>query len=231
MSDRFDFARYAAWNEAYTYPQVTRWATDEDQREVVALLGEMVTLEVKDFSNADVCVNDVLVSGPPVYRVSVTFWNETVPKKNEKADDEADDETPDGPTSATFEIELAATRNDTADELLWFTNWANPATLTDYNLARGTCLVLPIPIPERRRAEDTMATTSTEANVRVHTVGNQTDSLSFKFVSLGEPSDRPSLLSSDKYLNEVRASAAASPRLPRCGSPQSWAWACACGRN
>jgi hypothetical protein len=179
------------------YPQVTSWTSDSDGKQAVSLLGEMVSLQVKDFANARaVCVNDVLVNGPPVWRVSVTFWNET---------DTNGDGIPDYPTDVKFEIELAAERNDTADELDWFSTAASSATYSGaYNRFRATCPVKPRQI-SRRRAEGAIVANSTAA--RVHTVGNTNDSVSFTFVSLGEPFDQPGFLPSDPYLNEVRASA------------------------
>jgi hypothetical protein len=179
------------------YPHVTSWTSDSDRKQAVSLLGEMVSLQVKDFANARaVCVNDVLVNGPPVWRVSVTFWNET---------DTNGDGIPDDPKDVKFEIELAAERYDTADELDWFSTAASSATYSaDYNRFRATCPVKPRQIL-RRRAEGAIVANSTAA--RVHTVGNTNDSVSFSFVSLGEPFDQPGFLPPDPYLNEVRASA------------------------
>jgi hypothetical protein len=196
MSDRFDFAWCAARNDAYTYPHVTSWKSDQDGKQAVALLGEMVSLQVENFANARVvCVNEVWVNGPPVWRVSISFWNETDKDGDEIAD----------PTNVAFEIELAK-RSNTADELDWFLE-ATPSNDTysaDYNKFRATCPVTPKGI-SRRRAGGTKAAESTAA--RVHSVGNANDSLSFTFVSLGEPSNIPSYILPyvQQYVNEVRA--------------------------
>ena len=210
------------------YPHVTSWTSDSDRKQAVSLLGEMVSLQVKDFANARaVCVNDVLVNGPPVWRVSVTFWNET---------DTNGDGIPDYPTDVKFEIELAAERNDTADERDWVSTAASMATYSaDYNRFRGTCPVTPRKIL-RRRAEGAMGANSTAA--RVHTVGNTNDSVSFTFVSLGEPFDKPTFLPEDPYLNEVRACArhsrsSGSTLLRRflvAGVQRARSCGCGCGR-
>jgi hypothetical protein len=197
VSDRFAFDWCAAWNEAYTYPKVASWKANVDGKQAVALLGEMVSLQVEDFANAQVvCVNDVWVNRPqPVWRVSISFWNET---------DEDEDGTAD-PTNVVFEIELAAGLNDTADELDWFTaaTPSNDTYTADYNKFRATCPVDPQLI-SRRRAEGAMVANSTAA--RVHTVGNANNSISFTFVTLGDPSNNITYIT-DKYVNEVRACA------------------------
>ena len=204
VSDRFDFTWYAAWNEAYTYPQVTSWRADADGKPVVALSGEMVSLEVKDFARAkDVCVNDILVNGPPVWRVTISFWNETMV-------DLDGDEKPDAPKNVVFEIELAAASSESADERDWFVG-ATPSDDTyrdDYNK--------PEKCPARRKRVSRRRAT-------VHSVGNAKDSLSFTFVSLGEPSDIPSQIwpNIERYVNEVRVCAR------RCfAASSSWLRAC-----
>ncbi len=175
------------------------------------MAGEMVSLQVNNFANARaVCVNDVLVNGPPVWRVSIDFWNET---------DTDGDGVPDDPSAVEVEVELAYRHNDTADELDWFSTAASTPTYSaDYNKFRATCrdvtgrLVTPRQI-SRRKAEGAMVANSTAA--RVHTVGNTNDSVSFTFVSLGEPSDKPGFLPADPYLNEVRACARRSSTFLR----------------
>lgn len=126
------------------------------------------------------------MNGPPVWRVSIIFWNET------KVDADGNGD-PDDPKNVTFEIELALERGETADELAWFSAAAlSGATYSaDYNKFRN-CPVKPKGISRRKAA-------------RVHTVGNATDSLSFTFVSLGEPSDSRSFLPAYPCNNEVRA--------------------------
>jgi hypothetical protein len=190
---------------------VTSWKSDGDGKQAVAVAGEMVSLQVNNFANARaVCVNDVLVNGPPVWRVSIDFWNET---------DTDGDGVPDDPSAVEVEVELAYRHNDTADELDWFSTAASTPTYSaDYNKFRATCrdvtgrLVTPRQI-SRRKAEGAMVANSTAA--RVHTVGNTNDSVSFTFVSLGEPSDKPGFLPADPYLNEVRACARRSSTFLR----------------
>ncbi len=181
---------------------MTSWSADADGKPFVALLGEMVSLTVKDVARAkDVCVNDVLVNGPPVWRVAISFWNETVV-------DPDGDGIPDDPKNFVFEIELHAS-SESADELGWFSEATNDTNSTNYNTFRTTCPVARKSV-SRRRAP-------------VHTVGNKNNSLSFTFVSLGEPSDIPSYIwpNVERYVNEVRACArrffaASSFRLRAC---------------
>jgi hypothetical protein len=182
----------------------------------------MVTVNISGLTlELDVCINDVLVSGPPVWRVSVrfnnSFWNETAANGHGalQYSEEAGFDT-------HHEIELQS-----AAEIKWFedktTSWLRAhaqgdMTKTIYNKYRGTCPVKALPV-SRRRAADTTAVNGVAASagaaaaptkrpVPAHTVGTADDSLGFTFVVLGEPSEKKAFLSfSEPYTNEVRAGA------------------------
>jgi hypothetical protein len=163
----------------------------------------MVTMRIDNFANVKaVCINDVLVNGPPVYRVSIRFWNES---------DADGDETPDPEgTDVHYEIELQSN-----DEIEWFQNLTGTTYSVDYNKQRHTCPATLRSVSRRSVADSTVATGTAAAataapmtrSIPVYTVGNDADSLSFTFVSLGEPSEEHSYVPHDPFVEEVRARA------------------------
>jgi hypothetical protein len=71
----------AASVENYPYPVVTSWSNVADKIQSIALQGEPVILTGRHFDRVkSVCVNDVDVAMPPVWRVSVKLIGNTIPE-------------------------------------------------------------------------------------------------------------------------------------------------------
>ena len=182
---------------------MSSWKSTDDGRQAISLSGEMVTLQIENLAKAKaVCVNDVLVNGPPVYRVSIRFWNES---------DADGDGTPDPEgTDVHYEIKLQS-----IDEIEWFEKITGTTYRADYNKQRHTCPATLRSVSRRSAADSTVAPGTAEAATAapmtrskpVHTVGNDADSLSFTFTSLGQPSEKPAYVPQEPFVEEVRARA------------------------
>jgi hypothetical protein len=190
----------AASVENYPYPFVLDWNNaNQSKTKSITLVGEPVILKGSNFDKVkSVCVDDVDVAMPPLWRVSVKLNGTTIVPQDaqdpgrRRADDEAASTTAGQPYARHFEVHLLD-----PDAKQWFKN----ATGEEYVPAtyRGTCKRDATKLgPKRRRASDS-------SKFKIKPYNASTANLTFAFVVLGVPSDQYRQIPNGTFLNEVRA--------------------------